>query len=472
MQIEILHKLFEKTFAEPVLTVHPIALTVSSRRKIRLCGATKTTIGVYSPSPQETAAFLGFAEHFRSKGIRVPEIMARDGAYYLEEDLGTKTLFQLAAESTKLHGAPDTPTLELYRQALTDLVKLQFQTLDGFPLNLCTPRKDFDRQSLSWDLNYFKYHFLMLAEIEFDEQALENDFDKLLAYLPTNCESFMHRDYQSRNLLVRDGQIHIIDFQGGRRGMPEYDVASILYQRGVTLSDTFRDELSQLYFDNAAQYLGYSQDVFRDRLSFARLIRTLQTFGTRGRRGLFQGNTELISSITDSVEELQRSMQVKAKSLSLPEIERIAKLLPSRFTRPVAQPGLEVSICSFSYRRSPPRHNNIHGGGYVFDCRSLPNPHLDKTLRDFNGTQPEIQNNLNALPVVQEFKEHVLGIIDGTVERYLANKYNALSIDFGCTGGKHRSVYMAESLAIRLEERFKGRGVRVLVKHRELGIQR
>lgn len=476
MQLEVLKKLFTDTLKDEVVAVHPINETLSSRRKIRLMGKSQRAIGVYSPNPLETAAFIEIGKHLTSVGVSVPKVLAQDSAapaYYIEEDLGETTLFKLITKDVKANGTVSPKCLGLLKTALSELVVMQFDSVNNFPFGRCFPRSEYDEQSLTWDLDYFKYHFLLLANIEIDEEALARDMAALVKLVPKNCSSIMHRDFQGRNIMVGAGdRLYYIDFQGARRGPAEYDVASIVYQRGTGLSDTHRQELIDSYFAAAKSKLGYGLEEYYKRVQLMRLYRNLQVLGTRGRRGLFQGQTALVASIPEAVAEVEAALKTVNSLAKLPELNRLLPEMKSRFSNPGSEKHrLCVKVSSFSYRSSIPRDYSEHGGGYVFDCRALPNPHEDPVLKDFNGTQPQIKNFFAATQSAKDFEARVKGLIKDHVERYLDRGFNSLAIDFGCTGGKHRSVYMAETIGVWLREEAKSKGVEVSIRHRELGIE-
>ncbi len=475
MQLDVLQKLFTRVFGHPAEFVHPITETLSARRKVRLKSSSHSAIGVYSPNHQETAAFVGFTKHFKSVGVNTPQILCQDGAFYLEEDLGDSTLAMKIAADLKAHGQMTTATTDYCRLALKDLVTIQFAGAKGFPWELCYPRATFDAETLSWDLNYFKYHFLMLANVEFDEAALSRDFQKLMESLPSQQKNLIHRDFQGRNIMIGPNkQLFYLDFQGARRGPAEYDVSSLLFQRGSPLDDGLRIKLAEEYFKNAAPHLDYSYEEFLKRLQLNRLLRSIQTLGTRGRRGLFQGKTAIIQSIPTAILEFERALTEVNSDIQMPELQATIPVLKQRFPIIAAAPAdkLQIRISSFSYRGSFPRDLSLHGGGYVFDCRALPNPHNDLTLRDYNGTQPAIANALSSNPDVIKFIDGVKQLVGPTVSNYLAKGFTELSVDFGCTGGKHRSVFMAETLTEWLQKTFGKDKLAVSVKHRELGINK
>ena len=233
MAMDVLARLFEQHFQTPMERAEPLQgkLGGSGRHIVRLFGKEISAIGVLHNVREENVAFIEFSRHFRRHGLPVPEIFADDlehGAY-IEEDLGDTTLYEfLSVNRTGAQIAA--PVIEAYRKAIGLLPRFQIEAGRDLNYRVCYPRDSFDHRSIAWDLNYFKYYFLRLAEIPFNEQALEDDFDRLTNFLLSADQNyFLYRDFQSRNIMLREGQPYFLDYQGGRRGALQYDVASLLY---------------------------------------------------------------------------------------------------------------------------------------------------------------------------------------------------------------------------------------------------
>src|SRR5436309_6645832 len=200
--MDILEKLFEQRFHLPVTRVQPLQgqLGGSGRRIVRLTGHQLSVIGIRYEVREENAAFLEFSRHFRHHGLPVPEIYAEDlgqGAY-LEEDLGDTTLFEFLSQNRD--GDDIAPqVVEAYRNVVAVLPRFQVEAGRDLNYRRCYPRHSFDRQSIAWDLNYFKYYFLRLAGVSFNEQAVENDFSHLTRFsLTDHRNSFLYRVFPSR----------------------------------------------------------------------------------------------------------------------------------------------------------------------------------------------------------------------------------------------------------------------------------
>src|SRR5690606_11621043 len=152
---------------------------------------------------KENRAFIEFSQFFRSKNLRVPQVCAVDGDMdcYLLEDLGNTTLFDWLSTARREKEIP-APIIDFYKQSIEQLIQFQLkgQELD---FSLCHPRSQFDKQSMMWDLHYFKYYFLKLAQISFDEQLLEDDFNRFSDFLLKSDRSEEHTsELQSRENLV------------------------------------------------------------------------------------------------------------------------------------------------------------------------------------------------------------------------------------------------------------------------------
>src|ERR1039457_3995894 len=227
--MEVLQKLFERHFHTPVERVQPLQgqLGGSGRKIVRLSSERLSAIGVLYNVREENVAFLEFSRHFRRHGLPVPEIYAEDSSQgaYLEEDLGNTTLFEFLSDHRD--GATIAPeAVAAYRKVVALLPRFQVEAGRDVNYKVCYPRASFDRQSIAWDLNYFKYYFLRLAGIPFNEQSLEDDFSRLTKFLlSADLDYFLYRDFQSRNIMLRDGHPFFLDYQGGRKGALQYDIA-------------------------------------------------------------------------------------------------------------------------------------------------------------------------------------------------------------------------------------------------------
>ncbi len=468
-----LAELFTSRFGLPPADVSPLPAHGSDRMRFRLKARDgRTAIGVENHDGDENAAFVGFSRHFRSAGLPVPEIYAEslaDGVY-LEEDLGETTLFQLLQRERGSAAEIPPAVAAVYTRSVGLLAKMQIEAGQGLDYRLCHPHGAFDRRSMSWDLNYFKYYFLKLAHVPFHEQRLENDFETLIAFLvQAPADYFLYRDFQSRNIMVRDGQPWFIDYQGGRRGALPYDLASLLLDAKADLSFEFRDQLKAAYVEAASALVPIDRDRFEEYYRGFSLIRILQAMGAYGYRGFFERKAHFLQSVPYAIRNLERLLADGGLPVALPALgDALQRLVASTRLReisPVA-PRLTVRIESFSYQRGYPADTTGHGGGFVFDCRGLPNPGREPGFLNLSGRDPAVIAWLERHDEPGQYLAQVRSLLEPTLENYLKRHFTHLSVAFGCTGGQHRSVYCAESLGQALRTRS---GVVVEVHHREAG---
>jgi aminoglycoside/choline kinase family phosphotransferase len=452
-----------------------IMLYGSSRLLYRLVGpGYETAIGVYGPDRDENRAFLSYSRSFRRADLPVPQIYAADEAHgaYIEEDLGDTTLFD-ALTTARRHEGGEFPAsmFPLYQRVLEELPR--FQVLGGrvIDYSVAYPRSAFDRQSILWDLNYFKYHFLKLAQIPFNEGLLERDFKKFTNFLVKADRShFLYRDFQSRNVMVREGEPWFIDYQGGRKGALQYDLASLLYDAKAALPDEVREVLYSHYLGALSRLVKVEPERFREFYRGYVLVRILQAMGAYGYRGFFERKIRFLQSVPPAIENIEKLL-AQGLPLELPELQRVLERicatgsLRQRPSRP--KPGLTIQIGSFAYKHGYPEDAGGHGGGFVFDMRALHNPGRYSEYTDLCGLDEPVSTFLSTVPEVERYWAHVRGLVDLQVETYLTRGFNSLSVQFGCTGGQHRSVYFAERLGAHLRHRFPE--ANVVVVHREQG---
>ena len=451
--------LFESRFGEPVDRVVSLRGDGSIRKLFRLSTASRTAIGVVNPDVRENRAFLEFSRHFHACSLPVPEIYAEnlDRGVYLEEDLGDTTLFQFLTVNRAKDGL-SSETLSLYRKVIELLPRFQIEAGRTLNYDVCYPRASFDKQSMMWDLSYFKYYFLRLAKIPFNEQALENDFEWFTEFLlMAERRFFLYRDFQSRNIMVRDGAPFFIDYQGGRRGALQYDVASLLFDAKADLPFEVRDELVGRYLEAASKLEQIDREAFMTYYPGFVYIRIMQAMGAYGLRGFYERKQHFLASIPYAIQNLEYQLRTVELPLELPELTQVwRRLVASSYLRQFGSASLKltVRIQSFSYKDGVPSDEKGHGGGYVFDCRALPNPGRFETYAKLTGRDDAVIAFLEDEPAVRDFIGHVFALIDQTVENYQGRNFTDLIVAFGCTGGQHRSVYCAEVLARHLREKF------------------
>lgn len=441
----------------------------SNRRYFRLHGP-QTLIGVSGTSIEENRAFIYMADHFRQKGLPVPEVYAQsdDQSFYLQEDLGDTLLFD-AIEKGRKSSVFDESEKTLLRQTITKLPEIQFMGSDGFDFSYCYPQEEFNQRSILWDLNYFKYCFLKATGMEFQENRLEDDFLKMSDVLLRNqSATFMYRDFQSRNVMIRDGQPWFIDFQGGRKGPVYYDVASFLWQAKAKYPEDLRQELLLDYIEALRKYMPVDEKYFLSQLRHFVLFRTLQVLGAYGFRGYFEKKPHFIQSVPFAIENLRQLLKQ-----DYPEYPYLCGLLREltelkQFSDDLQRRTLEVKIVSFAYKKGIPNDPTGNGGGFVFDCRAINNPGKYERYNHFTGLDEPVIRFLEEDGEITVFLEHVYDLVDASVKRYLDRGFTNLMVCFGCTGGQHRSVYSAQHLAEHLHLKF---GVKVSLTHREQNIE-
>ena len=466
---EELTQLYTRYTGRPALRIDEMPSSGSNRRYFRLTGD-PTLIGVSGESAEENRAFLYMAAHFRSKGLPVPQVVAQsdDSIFYLQEDLGDQLLFN-AIEKGRQTGVFDEYEKELLRKTMRLLPVVQFAGAEGMDFSYCYPQSEFNGRSILWDLNYFKYCFLKATGIEFQENMLEDDFQKMTdVLLRSGSATFLYRDFQSRNVMVKDGEPWLIDFQGGRKGPVYYDVASFLWQAKANYPDSLRQELLKEYIDTLRRYQPVDESYFYAQLRHFVLFRTLQVLGAYGFRGYFEKKPHFIQSVPFAIENLRRLLQEPYPEYPYlcDVLRRLTEL--KQFTDNLQKRRLVVKVTSFAYKKGIPEDPSGNGGGYVFDCRAVNNPGKYERYKPFTGLDEPVIRFLEEDGEITQFLTHVYALVDASVKRYMERGFTSLSVCFGCTGGQHRSVYSAQHLAEHLNQQF---GVQVNLVHREQNIE-
>ncbi len=470
--MDVLARLFEKHFQVAVEHLHPVQgdLGGSGRKIIRLSTGQKTAIGILYGVREENVAFLEFSRHFLRHGLPVPEIYGEDlsqGAY-LEQDFGDTSLFEFLTKNRSGASISD-PVIQAYREVVEVLPRFQVEASRDLNYKVCYPRASFDRQSISWDLNYFKYYFLRLAGIPFSEQALEDDFNRLTKFLlSANREYFLYRDFQSRNIMLQAGQPHFLDYQGGRKGALQYDIASLLYDAKADLPPELRQELLDHYLEAVAHHVDLKRDAFMHHYHAYVYIRIMQALGAYGFRGFYERKAHFLQSVPYALKNLRWLLHNVTLPIALPTLlQAFHSMLASEKLQALASDAdsLVVRIISFSFHRGLPTDESGNGGGFIFDGRSLPNPGREERFKALTGKDQPVIEYLSQQESVHQYLASVMSLVDASVTNYQSRGFKNLLVSFGCTGGQHRSVYLAEQLAKRLRGRS---GVEVVVTHREL----
>ncbi|MEI6061273.1 MAG: RNase adapter RapZ [Bacteroidota bacterium] len=467
---DILRNLFNNWSLEQGIEILPLPQAGSYRQYYRISGPHKHAIGVYSPDKKETESFISFTNHFSQIGLNVPGIYAMDLANdcYLISDLGDMSLLD-HLEQNRVNEVPSEETYDFYRQAIAELPRFQVDACRDLDFSACYPTGEFDGRSMRWDLNYFKYYFLRLLKIPFNEAALEDDFDRLIVHLlKSGNQFFMYRDFQARNILIHEDKPYFIDYQGGRKGPLQYDLASLLFQVKASLPYSFREEMLHWYLQNLKNYINIDEKKFIDDYYGFVLIRLLQVMGAYGFRGYFERRAHFLQSIPFAVENLRWLLLNVKFRMELPELMRaLQELAKTEINIPdLRETGtLAVSVNSFAFKNGPPPDYSGNGGGFVFDCRALPNPGRYDHYKKFTGLDEPVIQYLDREPVVAKFLQNVYKIVDQSINEYQRRGFSHLQVNFGCTGGQHRSVFCASRLAAYIDENY---SVKVRVSHIEM----
>ncbi|MGB7434036.1 MAG: RNase adapter RapZ [Candidatus Acidiferrum sp.] len=470
--MDALRKLFEDHFHQTLERIQPLqgGLGGSGRNILRLSSGKTTAVGILYGTREENVAFLSFSRHFRKHKLAVPEIYAEDldhGAY-LEEDLGDTTLFDLLSRNR--NGETIAPeVIEAYRKVVAVLPRFQVEAGRDLDYSVCYPRGSFDRQSIAWDLNYFKYYFLRLAAIPFSEQALEDDFGRLTDFLLTApSDYFLYRDFQSRNIMLRDGKPYFVDYQGGRKGALQYDIASLLYDGKADLPPEVRYQLLNVYLDKLESFVDLDRRAFLDHYYPFVYVRILQALGAYGFRGFYERKVHFLQSVPYALKNLRWLLHNVKLPIELPTLTAaFQSMLASEKLLSLATDAdsLVVRIFSFSFHGALPKDESGNGGGFIFDGRSLPNPGRDDRFKALTGKDAPVIEYLNQQESVHQYMGNVLSLVDASISSYQHRGFKNLMVSFGCTGGQHRSVYLAEQLAKRLRAR---NSLQVELRHLEL----
>jgi len=462
-------RLFESYFKEEVTFLELLPASGSYREYVRIKSTNHQVIGAYNQDIKENRAFLEFSTHFRNKNIPAPQIYAVNSNMdcYLQEDLGNTTLFDFISATRENEGF-STEIVEEYKKVLRELPRIQLVAGKDIDYSVCYPREAFDKQSMMWDLNYFKYYFLKLAKIPFDEQALEDDFQSFSNYLlAVDNNAFLYRDFQSRNVMLKDGKVYFIDYQGGRKGALQYDLASLLYDAKANIPEANREELLEFYLDELSKYKQVDREKFKSLFGGYVLIRIMQAMGAYGFRGFYEKKEHFLKSIPFALKNLEMLLAKNTIQVKLPELLKVLKAVTESVFLKTISPSnerLTVRISSFSYKKGIPNDPSGNGGGFVFDCRAIHNPGRYLEFKHLTGKDPQVQKFLEEKSTMGDFISTAQVLVTQSVEVYISRGFTHLCVNFGCTGGQHRSVYAAEKLAEYLRNNYP---VTVVLQHVE-----
>jgi aminoglycoside/choline kinase family phosphotransferase len=470
---KFLKNLFQEHFKKDAINYDPLPPSGSYREYYRIKSNEHSAIGVYNNDRKENEAFISFTKQFLSNKLKVPQLYRENlnENIYLLEDLGDETLFSKIVSLRKENNKEER-IVDIYKTVLMELPKFQIEAAKEFDYSRCYPRKEFDRQSMLWDLSYFKYYFLKLAKISFNEQLIEDDFQIFTDFLlSADSKYFLYRDFQSRNVMLKDEKPYFIDYQGGRRGPLQYDVASILFDAKAELTFEMRTELLNFYTSLIKNKHGLDKYDFIEYYKPFILIRILQAMGAYGFRGFYERKSHFLKSIPPALKNMEWLLNNWDTSLKLPHLFKCLELMINsdelrKHSYPLLNESkLTVTVRSFSYKKGLPADNSGNGGGFIFDCRSIHNPGRYEQYKDQTGKDKDVIDFLKKESDVDKFLENTFNLVDSSVENYITRGFTNLMVGFGCTGGQHRSVYCADEMAKHLHEKYK---VNVILLHSEL----
>lgn len=467
--MENLLRLYASHTGHQAETVDAIKSSASHRQYFRLSAGGSSLIGVVGTDTDEDRAFITESRLFRANGINVPEVLAvsEDGLAYLQEDLGDDLLFEKVAPG-RMAGHYSDEECEYLCKAMAGLPKIQYEGVRGLDFGICYPDREFNGRMVDFDLNYFKYCFLKVSSVEFNEISLQDDFDRLKAdLLREKSETFMYRDFQARNVMIKDGEPWYIDFQGGRKGPIYYDVASFVWQAKSRFPQDVKDKMIDAYLEALRPYNAISRDVFMRKLRLFVLFRTLQVLGAYGFRGKIEKCPHFLSSIPYAMANVRELIAEPFEDY--PYLTEMLRALSAENRERPHSDTLKVDVMSFSYRKGLPADGSGNGGGYIFDCRGMHNPGRYEQYKSLTGMDSEVIRFLEGRGEVFTFMDNIYGMVDPHIERYIQRGFDHLQICFGCTGGQHRSVYCAEAMARHLHEKY---DIKVVLTHRERGIEK
>ena len=469
MSQKVLKELYKNYTGHECSDIIELPSSGSNRRYFRLSGE-PSLIGAIGNNLLENEAFLYMDQHFHSKGLNVPKVVAisDDRICYLQEDLGDVSLFSSIVKG-RLTRVFSEDEKELINRTIRLLPEMQFKGAEGMDFSKCHPSSEFNSRSILWDLNYFKYCFLKATGLEFDEDKLEDDFQTMSnVLLQTSSNTFMYRDFQSRNVMIKDGDPWFIDFQGGRKGPFYYDVASFLWQAKANFPDSLRQEFIATYIEALRKYQPVDTDQFMAQLRHFVLFRTMQVLGAYGFRGYFEKKPHFMQSVPFAIANLRELLSTPYEEY--PYLTQVLNELVNmkQFTDELEKRTLTVKVMSFAYKKGIPNDTTGNGGGFTFDCRAINNPGKYDRYKPYTGLDAKVIEFLEKESEVGTFLDHAYALVDASVKRYIERGFTNLMVCFGCTGGQHRSVYCAQHMAEHINQKF---NVKVELVHREQNIE-
>jgi len=452
------YRLIVEFFQDENVSIRSLPQSGSQRYYFRGTLLDRSVIAAFNENVVENKAFITYLRHFLKKELPVPNLftVSDDSKAYLLEDLGESTLFsQIPADGLQ---PGDDKLINSYKRVLSDLVRFQTEGHEGLDYSVAFPRSVFDERAIRWDLNYFKYYFLHVSGVDYNENDLQNGFEILInRLLSVDSEYFMYRDFQARNILLHEGELKYIDFQGGRKGAPHYDVASLLYQSRANINPGIRNILFQHYLEELQKKRNIDPEDFKRELEYFKLIRMLQVLGAYGFRGYIQQRAHFLKSVPFALENLNEVLVGARLPSEMESLKDILKRMIEVQSHDIKKrsDSLTISINSFSFLMGgAPEDESGNGGGFVFDCRGLPNPGRFSEFSTMTGKDKAVIQFLEERNEVSRFIDNIEKLVSQSIDNYIDRGFEHLMINFGCTGGQHRSVYCAEKLYDQLKQKY------------------
>lgn len=469
--LQQIEQLYKSWCAEPPTHIQKMPASGSDRQYYRVSSASKHAIAAYNTHQQENQTFIDYTNHFEQKGVAVPTIYAQDleANLYLQQDLGNQTLLHCLEQQRGAEIALPLVVRNHYEQALAKLAYLQTKGSEGLAVEKHHKPAAFNQQNMLWDLNYFKYCFLKPSKVQFEEQLLEQDFQTLADYLDEECDYFMFRDFQARNIMLLQDEVYFIDYQGGKKGPLQYDVVSLLFQAKANLQPQEREDLLDYYMTQVSQYITIDVTAFRSKYYAFVLLRTLQVLGAYGYKGYFEQKKHFLESIPYALQNLKWLLQEIQFEVQVPHLmiyltEMVEYGLEQQHKKEMKADRLTVRVQSFSYKNGIPPDPSGNGGGFVFDCRFLHNPGRYQPYKKLTGRDVPVIEFLQKDSTIDAFIAQIKPVLAEAIENYIDRGFASLCINFGCTGGQHRSVYSADAIAKFIQDNY---SVNLLLHHRE-----
>lgn len=459
--VEKIKNAFLEFCTQDILEINKIPESGSDRIYFRIITKEKSYIGLYSQNISENKTFIYFTNHFKSKDLAVPNIyyVNVDNSIYIQEDLGNQSLLEILENQ----GQTDF-VFELFKKSLQKLAKIQILGHQNLDYKKCLTNQEFGKQAILSDLLYFKYYFLDTLKYPYNKQELLDDFEILGNYLgQSQFNFFLFRDFQSRNIIIKNNEPYFIDYQGGMRGSLLYDVASLLWQAKANLDFQWQEKLLNYYIQEVEVLLEQklNKEEFTNQFNGFVLIRLLQVLGAYGFRGLFERKAHFLSSIPFALNNLKKYLNHALIQMNTPILYKILEHITSeeithKFTikKATDKTLLKIEINSFSYRNGVPIDESENGGGFIFDMRGIFNPGRFDEYKKLSGLDKSVHTFLEQNTRVLEFLNSVWDLIDISIENYMERNFKNLIINFGCTGGQHRSVFAAEETARHIRNKY------------------